>query len=79
MKTAGYAPDLISVAPIFYKNGRSIVGRITGNAIMPFAKIAVDIQQLVIDIANDGDSDTFVIEFDDGEYEQEDCGCNFQV
>ncbi len=54
------APTYASVAPIFSERGRSFVGDITSNAIMPFAKIVLNITQLVLDLAG-GDEDFVIV------------------
>ena len=60
----GKEPGYVSVAPIFLERGRSFVGSITSNLIIPFATIVLDIAQLVIDIDQEydaGNEDSFVI------------------
>lgn len=54
-------PGYTSVAPIIAERGRSFVGSVTSRLFMPYATIAVDIQELVLSIEQDGDADTFVI------------------
>lgn len=55
-------PGYTSVAPIFLERGREFVGTIRGNTIMPKAKIALNITQLVLDLGEDGED--FVITLD---------------
>jgi len=64
------SPGYISVAPIIVQRGRSFVGSVTSHLFMPHATIAVDIEELVLSIEQDGDGDTFVIVLNESVIEQ---------
>ena len=66
-KAQGYT----SVAPIFSERGREFVGAITSNVLIPYAEISLNISQLVLDLGDDGDGETFVIVMNKTETEQE--------
>jgi len=61
MAANGKTPTYASVAPIFLERGRSFVGDITSNALMPFAKIVLNITELVLEIGQDEGDGDFVI------------------
>ena len=50
MADKGLQPDYVSVAPIFLEGGKDIVGSITSNLIIPYSKIALDVETLVLNI-----------------------------
>ena len=45
------------------------MGSVTSHLFMPYAKIAVDIEELVLSIEQDGNGDTFVIVLNESESE----------
>jgi hypothetical protein len=64
------APEYTSVAPIFLERGRSFIGAVTSNLLMPQAKISINITELVLELEEDGSGETFVIVLDKSETEQ---------
>lgn len=76
MAANGKAPKYASVAPIFLERGRSFVGDITSNALMPYAKIVLNITQLVIEIGQDEGDGDFIIVLDNDVLELDYDVCN---
>ena len=72
MAKKGKSPSFTSVAPVFSARKRSFIGRVTSSILIPYARIAKNITEMVFEIEREyeqGDEESFVIILNETIYE----------